>query len=248
MTAISTKTTSDGAHGPVPLMTLPDVARYLKVSEKTVFRLVQNGSLPAVKVSNQWRFLPETLDAWLRTQMQGTPRPAVLPAAVSPRDIPLTRIIAPEHILPDVQPGDKRFVLEQLLAPLARDGLVADPEAYLRELLRREEIVSTAIGHGVACPHIRHPGALPAARTCAVIGRCPQGADFAALDGAPTYLFALPCTASEEQHLPLMARLLRLFRAPGMLDALQQARSAADLLRILVAADAEQQWPQERRS
>lgn len=48
-----------------PLLTVKEVARYLVLSEKTVYRLANTGKLPAVKVGGQWRFEPERLDNWL---------------------------------------------------------------------------------------------------------------------------------------------------------------------------------------
>lgn len=44
---------------------LKDVAMLLKVSEKTVYSMAQNGELPAFKVRGQWRFSRNDLDAWI---------------------------------------------------------------------------------------------------------------------------------------------------------------------------------------
>lgn len=38
------------------LMTLEEVARYLHVGKKTVYRLLEQGEIPAVKIGHQWRF------------------------------------------------------------------------------------------------------------------------------------------------------------------------------------------------
>ncbi len=48
------------------LMTVEEVARYLKVTEKTIYRLLEHGALPAVKVGHQWRFDKANVDRWLR--------------------------------------------------------------------------------------------------------------------------------------------------------------------------------------
>ena len=47
------------------MMTLSDVAEALKVSEKTVSRMLQDGSLPGFKVANQWRFYREDFYRWI---------------------------------------------------------------------------------------------------------------------------------------------------------------------------------------
>jgi excisionase family DNA binding protein len=49
------------------LLTIDQVAAYLKVDKFTVYRLVTRKKLPAFKVGNQWRFKRKILDAWLET-------------------------------------------------------------------------------------------------------------------------------------------------------------------------------------
>ena len=53
------------------LMTIREVARYLSLSEKTVYRLIQAGKLPAAKIGGQWRFDQKMLDDWVAEQADG---------------------------------------------------------------------------------------------------------------------------------------------------------------------------------
>ena len=48
-----------------PAMTVRDVAAYLNVDEKTIYRLAQRGELPAFKVAGTWRFQREDLQRWI---------------------------------------------------------------------------------------------------------------------------------------------------------------------------------------
>jgi excisionase family DNA binding protein len=47
------------------LMTVDEVADYLRVTDKTVYRLLDKGSIPAAKVGHKWRFKRESIDHWL---------------------------------------------------------------------------------------------------------------------------------------------------------------------------------------
>jgi len=47
------------------LLTLYEVADYLRLNKFTVYRMVDRGKLPAIKVANQWRFKEKDLDKWL---------------------------------------------------------------------------------------------------------------------------------------------------------------------------------------
>ena len=46
-------------------MTIGECAKYLKTSVSTIYRLPQEGKVPASKVGNQWRFREEKVDEWL---------------------------------------------------------------------------------------------------------------------------------------------------------------------------------------
>ena len=47
------------------LLSVDQVARYLKVDKFTIYRLVSQKKIPAFKVGKQWRFKKRMIDAWL---------------------------------------------------------------------------------------------------------------------------------------------------------------------------------------
>lgn len=49
------------------VLTLAEVAAYLKVNEKTIYRMVQGGKIPAFKVAGSWRFKKGELQAWIES-------------------------------------------------------------------------------------------------------------------------------------------------------------------------------------
>ena len=49
---------------PPPVLTVNDLAHYLKVNQSTVYRLLKAGKLPAFKVGSDWRFRREEIDRW----------------------------------------------------------------------------------------------------------------------------------------------------------------------------------------
>lgn len=50
------------------ILTLKEVATYLKLAEKTAYRLASEGKLPGFKVGGSWRFKREDLEAWIEKQ------------------------------------------------------------------------------------------------------------------------------------------------------------------------------------
>lgn len=48
------------------LMNVEEVGGYLRVAKKTIYRLLKQGEIPAIKVGQQWRFDKTSIDEWLR--------------------------------------------------------------------------------------------------------------------------------------------------------------------------------------
>ncbi len=70
-------------HGIESMLTLSEVARLLQVSQRTVYRLAQDGRIPAFKVGQAWRFRLADIEAWIDAQVQGPRTGAVQPQAAS---------------------------------------------------------------------------------------------------------------------------------------------------------------------
>jgi repressor LexA len=53
------------------ILTLQEVAEYLKVDERTVYRMLRSKQLPAFKVRNQWRFKKDAIGKWIENSNIG---------------------------------------------------------------------------------------------------------------------------------------------------------------------------------
>ncbi len=52
------------------ILTIKELSAYLKISEKTVYRLLSKNQIPAFKVGTAWRFKKEAIDLWIQDQSQ----------------------------------------------------------------------------------------------------------------------------------------------------------------------------------
>ncbi len=48
------------------VLTIEELADYLKISKSTLYKLVREGSVPCQKVGKHWRFRKEAIDLWLQ--------------------------------------------------------------------------------------------------------------------------------------------------------------------------------------
>jgi excisionase family DNA binding protein len=222
------------------LMTARQVAAYLNVNERTVLKLVSEGSLPGVKIGNQWRFRKAMLDAWLDDQMLGVvPQRLEFanPTHAPRRMLDLASCFQPSHIVPELAATTKIGVIEELADSASGLGLVRDKNWFVGALIERENIMPSAVGNGVAFLHTmnRHPEQV--VRPFMVLGRSRAGVDFDALDGRPTYLFFILGLKFHELHLPWLAKLAQLFARPDATEVLIAAPNASAMFESLSQAE-----------
>ncbi len=55
---------------PADIMTIREVADYLKLTEKTAYRLAAEGKIPGFKVGGSWRFRRDEIEAWIDRQLE----------------------------------------------------------------------------------------------------------------------------------------------------------------------------------
>jgi excisionase family DNA binding protein len=54
----------------VPIMTVHDIASYLRLSEAKVYRLAKDGSVPSFRCGKSWRFRRDLIDEWIKRETQ----------------------------------------------------------------------------------------------------------------------------------------------------------------------------------
>ena len=52
------------------ILTIKQVAEYLKISPRTVYKLVKEGAIPSFKIMNMWRFEQSKIDQWIRNKTE----------------------------------------------------------------------------------------------------------------------------------------------------------------------------------
>ena len=217
------------------IMTLAEVAGYLKLAEKTVLRMVHRGEIPCVKIASQWRFSRNVIDDWLLSRMQVLPKNDL--ARIIEQDstvLPLSRLMDPGFVQPKIRPGSKEDVLRQLIQLLVSAKIVTDEEQLLGKLLFREAMASTAIGNGAAMPHVRNPEELKHGSPLIISGICREGTDFDSPDGKQTHLFFLVYTNSVVVHVRAIARISRMLVLKQIKEELITADTSSDFIHIIM--------------
>ena len=140
-------------------------------------------------------------------------------------------------VLPRLEARDREGVLRELSGALAERNAGKIEGELLDKLLKREELGTTAIGHGVAVPHCRAAGLRSPAL---LLGLSREGVAFAAVDGKPSHVFFLLVSPEDNPGtgLRLLAAIAALTRTSRTLASkLLKAATAADVLKVLRAEE-----------
>lgn len=130
----------------------------------------------------------------------------------------------------------KEPALREVATMLQQCGCVADFDAFFREILERERVSNTALGHDVAIPHARTE---QCAEILVAVGRSPGGIEFEAKDGAPVRLIFLIGTPKQmvTEYLRVVGNLARLLRQDDLRQRLLEAPDTATFIQIIEQAE-----------
>jgi PTS system nitrogen regulatory IIA component len=130
------------------ILTIEEVAKYLRVSDRTVYDWAQKGEIPAGKIGTVWRFKKSEIEKWVNDRL------TVNHLSPQYHSIQVRTIISPGRIL-FLNHSAKRDALLALADNIAQAPQVKNRQELSAEILKRDDLMSTAIGRGIAIPHVR---------------------------------------------------------------------------------------------
>ena len=136
----------------------------------------------------------------------------------------LTELIQPEAVVTGVASTSRDDLLAAIVDDLDSKGFVDDRDLTARDLLAREQVMSTGVGNGVAIPHAYTHGVM---KMIAGLYRTREPIPFGAPDDAGVDLFfvVLGPKDSRRDHIRILAKVSRLI---GHVDFREDLRRAGD--------------------
>ena len=210
------------------ILTIEEVAQYLRVSERTVYEWAQRGEIPAGKIGTVWRFKKSEIMRWVNERLSASR------FGYQPNPVQIQAILSPERILFLDFPS-KRDVLLEMAKNLATAPQIKNSQELASEIVKREELMSTAIGKGIAIPHIRLQSVTDLVVSIG-ISRV-DVKDFNPLDDEPVR-FILMIAAAYNQHASYL-QTLSFFSAKlkdrNLRDSLLKSQTADEVYSLLSA-------------
>lgn len=206
-----------------------DVAKLLNVSERTIYRWIDQGTLPVYRIGDQFKFNRTELLEWATSKrMNVSAEMFAEPESAGAEPCRLSEALKTGGVFYRISGDDKVSALKSVVEVLRVPDEV-DREFLYQVLLARESLGSTGIGDGIAIPHVRNPVVLHVAQPTVTLCFLERPIDFGAIDSQPVHtLFTLisPTVRSHLRMLSLLSFALRetsfrqLIKGQGSRDAI----------------------------
>ncbi len=204
------------------VMTVEEVAIYLRVSDRTVYNWAKNGEIPSGKLGSTWRFSRKAVEHWVHDRLgHRKHRSASLKMSLD-----LRSVWQPEHSFIFTRAMSKTMVLDHLIECLAERDEISNKTELYESIYHREKLMSTGIGIGVAVPHARLASVKNIVLTGAV-ARQPI-TDYPSLDGEPVSLIFMIAAGHNQhnEHIKLLSAISTVCKDPLWRERLLAAKNA----------------------
>lgn len=220
-----------------------DVARILNVSEKSIYRWIQGGQIPAYRVNEQYRFNRAELLEWATARKINVSAEMFAEPEGGPDLLPdLAESMEAGGIFYRLEGHDKESALRSVVSAMKLPP-DTDRELLLRVLLARESMASTGIGDGIAIPHVRNPIVLSVNRPAICLCFLERPVEFGAVDDQPVHTLFTLVSPTVRIHLYLLSRLAHALRLPAFKEAVSRQASREEILAAAAVASQPRSGP-----
>ncbi len=208
-------------------LTVQQAAKFLGVNEPKIHEWIEDGEIPFFREQGRIRFNQTELLEW------ATVRGIMASSQLHVESVPRTPSLADALALGGVYEGGSAADFETAIrATVARLplGPGADPEMLVDVMLGREVARATAVGDGIAIPHVRAPivenGVAPAIALCTL----QKPIDLGARDGKLVDTIFLLVSPTVSVHLQILARLAAALHDAEFKSAVLRRAPAEEIL------------------
>jgi PTS system nitrogen regulatory IIA component len=211
------------------ILTIEEVAKYLRVSERTVYDWAQKGEVPSGKIGTVWRFKKSEIEKWVNDRLSSGSKP-VIPG----EQVQVKNILSPDRII-FLNHSTKHDALLELANNLSTAPQVKMSNELAVEILKREELMSTAIGRGIAIPHVRLSSVTDLVMSVG-ISKC-DIIDFQTLDDVPVRILFMIAAAYNQHayYLQTLSFFSSKLKSKELRDSLLNVTDPMEAFKLLTA-------------
>jgi fructose-specific phosphotransferase system IIA component len=134
----------------------------------------------------------------------------------------------------DLKSEEKYAALEELVDVISKSDMVTDKRVFLKEIIKREKIMSTGIGLGIAVPHVK----ISSVKDFVIaIGRSKKGIDFNAIDEKLVHIFVMigASDTQAKEYIKLLAQLVLRLKRRDLRERIMKAEKPEEIIDIFLS-------------
>jgi excisionase family DNA binding protein len=208
-----------------------DAAKTLKVSEKIIQEMVNDNVFESKMVGKSLKIDADSLNEWMENLTESDEKLLALRRVICHFE----EYMRPENIFLDIH-AENKYEAIRVLSEKAKDQkLVRDARWLYEVVVAREELISTAIGNGVALLHPRHLHPSKIKTPSILFARSDTEVDFDAPDNKPVKIFFMLLLHNDKQHLFSLSYISKLVMNLQSLTNLETAESIEEIHQVLTS-------------
>lgn len=235
------------------ILTLKELAEYLKLNERSIQRMIKTGQIEGKKIGGQWRFSGSQIDRLFFPDkpVKGEDAVELSELAQSTLKIPISRLVTEDRIILDMKATNMDEAIKELTPSSIFNRLVLDIESLREKCLDREKLLNTGVGNGIAIPHTRDTITTLSTSGCIVIGRSKAGVNYTKnfeeadgktiestpADKKPIHLFFLIIAQNIQLHLHMMGKIAMLASNKSFIKTCNTAQDPKEIIRAIMETE-----------
>ena len=208
------------------IMTIQEVAEYLRVSERTIYDWASKGQIPCGKLGSIWRFKRSEIEKWVDKRL-GTEKAPGKPPSIFIKDL-----LNPDRVLL-FDTTSKKEALTYLIDSLADTPEVKNKNKLNEEIFRRERLMSTGIGMGIGIPHVRLESVEDILMAVGISKSAIE--DYESLDGKPVRMIFMVAAGKDQhtEHIKAIAAISSKLKDEHLRKSLLEAKNNTTVFNLL---------------
>ncbi len=211
-------------------LTLKQAANFLKVTDSVVKEMIKSKVFKATKKGNTYQIQKAEVDEWLANLNEREVEQLALKRSVCR----FSDYFKVKNVYLDFHADNKYEAIAEMAKKAKELKIVKDHRWLYQVVVAREELVSTAIGKGIALLHPRHFHPSKIKKPSILFGRSKGEIEFDAIDNKPVKLYFLLLLHDDVQHLFSISYISKLLMNEENLEHLLEAETADEIEHALV--------------
>jgi nitrogen PTS system EIIA component len=218
---------------------IKDIIELLNVSEKTVYRWINEGKIPVYKIGGQYRFSETEINEWIinnKLENNLNLSKKVVELTSPKKHVSLSEIIKNGGIFYNVSGNNAKEIIKNCvdMIHLPED---MNREKLLKLIIERENLMPTAIGRGIAIPHPRNPIIADVEDESLSICFTKNEIDYGAIDGNKVHTLFIILSANPRRHLEILSKISYLTQDEVFMNLIKNRDKEENIINYLKEKD-----------